>query len=286
MNISTIDLYNSYCDLEAKKGLNNYLANVVVDSMPPKLLSSIWAPWQANLFKLIVPLIESACGYTKADKKALYVTAGRGHSKTSMVGMFLNWALCYSKRNISACVAAATWDQAAILLERMRAEASHNPYLNITFGSKGAKGPMGKLDVLSSDHHSVSGRLDDIIIADELVWHTSDDLFNILMSGRHKRKDSVVIITTNSGYTETWQYDLYLMAKTSPNWILHEVPAFSAKWMDTKAIQDDKVLLPPSVFARLHLNQWVNQQEYNGFVSRPQIEACIDPNLYYKIKGE
>ncbi len=282
--MNDLEVYYALAGLESKT-LAGYINHVVTDARPPKRLKGIIEPWQRTLYDLLTPPFELATGHRNTAKRAAFVTAPRGHSKTSTVGQLLNWSLCYAKRPITATAAAADKDQANILLERMKAEASHNPYLDLTFKAHQVIGPTGTLDIISSDAPTSSGRLDDIIVFDELVWWKKRDLFDVLLSGRNKRPDSALVIISNSGVLGTWQHDLWKAAQSSPGWITHEVPAFAASWIDRQAVEEDRKLLLPSMFKRLHLNTWVDEAEENAFATRSQIEACIDRSFSYCTSG-
>lgn len=285
--MNDLELYDALAN-KSSATLQGYLDYVIVDSRPPRRLKLIMESWQLALYGLLTPLFESACGGPKSERRAAFVVAPRGFSKTSTQAQLLNWALCYSKRPITATAAAADRDQAQILIDRMRKEASHNRWLakQLHFKNYQVTGPTGVLDVVSSDAPTATGRLDDILVMDELTSWKKRDLFDVLMSGRNKRRDSIAVIISNAGMMNTWQHDVWQMAHGSGQWITHEVPAFSASWLDKQAIEDDRKLLLVSTFRRMHENVWVSANEEAGFLSRQEIEACIDPLLFRKEYAE
>lgn len=282
-----IELYDLLAE-KSSETLPGFLDYFIADSRPPKRLKRIIEPWQSVLYGLLIPLFESAAGHRgDLERKAAYVTAPRGHAKTSMLAQMAAWSLCFAKRPISITVAASDKEQSHIFLDRLAKEASHNPWLakRLKIRNFQVYGPTGVLTVISSDAPSSSGKLDDITLLDEICWWKKKELFDVLMSGRNKRKDGIFIVISNAGTTESWQYELFKSAQKSSNWITHEVPPFSATWLDKAAIEDDRNMLLPSLYRRLHQNIWTNLQEECGFVTREQIEACVNYTRQSGYKG-
>ncbi len=273
-----VQLYDQLAEKSAVT-LEGYLKFLIVDSRPPARLNKIVEPWQRDLYNLLTPLFESAAGHrTDIDCKAAFITAARGHAKTSMLAQLCIWSLCFSRRPLNITVAASDKEQSHIFLDRIAKEAAHNSWLStkLKIHNFNVVGPTGHLSIISSDAPSSSGKLDDITICDEVCWWKKRDLMDILMSGRAKRKDGVFIVISNSGCLDTWQYELLQTAKQSTRWVTHEVPPFSASWLDRAAIEDDKKILLPSLYRRLHENVWIDPAEENQFITREQIEACVN----------
>jgi hypothetical protein len=264
---------------QSKAGLQGYLDNLIIDSRPPARLKKLLTknPWEGELLQLLIPLFEAASGFGDAEKRCAYITAPRGHSKTSILAMLCNWALVYSKHPISIVAAAADRDQAQILISRCKAEAKGNPWLKdqLHFKHYEVLGPQGVLTACASDAPSSSGMLCDLHICDELTWHAKRDLFDILYSGKDKRRQGCFIIISNAGEKGTWQHDLWESSKKSPCWVCHEVPPMSASWLDEALIEEQRATLPLSLFRRLHLNIWTTPGEDNAFVSRDQLAPCM-----------
>src|SRR4051794_29783893 len=99
--LESIQLYDKLAFLESKQSIENYIKRIVVDSHPPRRLKHIIKPWQMDLYKVLIPLFEAAAGFPiTTDKKAAFITAGKGSSKTSMIAQLVSWVLCFAKRKI------------------------------------------------------------------------------------------------------------------------------------------------------------------------------------------
>ena len=281
------DLVERYLSLLAEsesQRWDGYLKHLTIDSRPPGPFRP--EPWQQQIYNLLGPLFETAAGIVHEPVRQIFIVAPKGSSKTSTTAQGLNWLLNFAKRPVFAVAAASDADQAAILLQRMQEEARHNPFLKLKFSRRHVTGPKGTLEVLTSDAPSASGHLPDLIVCDEVTFWRRRDLADMLFAARDKRQDCVVVVIGNAGVKNTWQHDLWLAAQSSPRWITHAVPAFSATWMDQEAIKDQAKTLLPALYKRLHLNQWVDMTEECGYVTREQIEKCLDKTLSYKTQGD
>lgn len=277
-----LELYDALAERHSRKSLRGYLDYVVVDSRPHRRrFKHTKDPWQTDLFEALIPAIDYATGATTEydGPRAFFVVMGRGHAKTSTVAMILNRSLAYAANPIAAIAAAGDKDQAAILLERMQAEAKANPWLNrhLRHNNYDVHGPMGHLRVLSSDAGGAAGHHADVIIVDEITFHKKRDLFDMLFSGRHKRPNCVFIVIGNAGIKGTWQHQVYQEAKADPTtWKVLEVPAFSASWLDREEIEKDRKTMLPGFFKRVHLNEWVDDGSDQPYLERSVVEACVD----------
>jgi len=281
-----IELYDAIAYLESQQSLRNYIDRIVVDSRPPQRLKHIIEPWQNNLYNVLIPLFEAAAGFPRTTNQlACFITAGKGSSKTSTIAQLVSWALCFSKRPISAICAAADKEQAAILLDRIERETAHNSWMQLDIRNYEVQGPTGNLKVLSSDSSTCQGYIPDLIVCDELTFWKKRDLCDALLSGRNKRKDCVFIILSNAGILGTWQYKIWQQAGESPNWIQYAVPSFSANWMSKEAIEEDRKMLLPALYKRLYLNEWADPGVDNGYLTLEQLQTCVDQNWSYQTKG-
>lgn len=249
--------------------LREFLNNWWIDSSPPKTFSDA-EEWQKKRLLKKEDWFNYLAGFEPKPQWPRFwlEVAPRGHDKTSHIGRVLIWFLLFC-RNKHAVVAAADADQAAIVKARMLSECKLNKLDSLIFQSKKilCQETESSVSIISADAPSAYGRLDDLIIMDELTHWPSQDLFVTLFSGAIKRPDCLVMILTNAGYVGTWQYDLYMKAKEG-NWEVTELP-FSASWMKPKDIE---VFLPWIEARRLLYNEWVST--VGGFLAE-DISSCI-----------
>lgn len=280
-----ITAYNQVASQQSKT-LKGYFEWLVIDSETPSRFKSAAKPFQWELVNLLGPLFEAVSEGKPLTQNKVYITAGRGSSKTSLLAMLLNWALNFSKRKLMCYGAAADLDQARLLLQRMKAEAQHNPYLKLHFRNYHVTGPTGELTILSSDAPTSSGLLGDVYVIDEVTYWKKPDLFDMLFSGSEKRTNSLFLIISNSGNTDSWQFRLWQLAVSSPRWLAYEVPAFSADWMNLESIKEQEKILIPAQYKKLHLNRWISLAEDCGYVSKSQMLSCVNHELSPRSKGD
>lgn len=143
----------------------------------------------------------------------------RGHDKTTGLARICNWVLAFSRKPIEIVAAAADFDQAALLVESMAAEARLNPWLakRIVYGAKRIKGPGGVLKILTADSATSFGLRADLVVCDEVTHWKKRDLWDTLWSGRQKRPGSVFVVITNGGTLGSWQHDIVEQVKLDNN---------------------------------------------------------------------
>ena len=266
--------------LDSSRSLEKFLGHIVIDCRPePRRWCEIKEDWQYDLTKPIVPAIENICGIRSdySGPRNFFYVLPRGHDKTGLIGRIATYAASFAKRPIICATAASTRQQARLLLESMEREIGENSWLspNLEINRNVISGPGGKIEVLSSEAGSSSGRIDDIVILDELTFWENQDLFNVLYSGRAKRPQSVFIIITNAGLKGSWQYDLYNTAKHSERWHFHESPAKTmlASWMTEEDIEDIRSVITPGFARRVIDNEWIEATE------NPALEGRLEGNL-------
>jgi hypothetical protein len=210
----------------------------------------------------------------------------RGHDKTSFIARMMNWVLCYSKRKHLRCIIAAKdSEQAGLLKDCMQTEATLNPWFGekLTFFQKTVWGPSGKLTIATADALGLFGHAIDLFVMEEIThWEDvmGQKVWNALWSGREKRQSSVLVIISNAGYIDTWQHKIFVEAKNQPRrWYIYEAPGPIASWMDREAIEDDMKMLPPGEARRLIGNQWVDPAEVGAYLTKPEVQACVDESI-------
>ncbi len=75
------------------------------------------------------------------------------------------------------------------------------------------------------------------------------------------------------------------MAKSSPYWYVYEAPHRLASWMSDERINDLRRMLPRGLAKRLYDNIWVDAAEDCQFVTREEVQACVDNALVYRNRG-
>lgn len=265
-------------------GIVPYLNQIKIDSRPePRLFREISDPWQWSLVKetglsgALENLTHVNQEYT--GPRYFWFTMPRGHDKTGLLGRLANWCLAYSKTNLEAIAAAVDREQASFLLDSMQVEARLNPWLsrNLYFKHNEVKGqPYTRLRILAADAKSTYGAKADLLICDELTQWPRRDMWDALVSGRDKRRGSVMIVITNAGIRGTWQHEALEVAKKSRFWRVYEAPGPICTWQSEEERNEARQLLIPQIARRVYDNEWLDPGEGCGYITRAEAQACED----------
>ena len=287
LNPATLRAHTALVIRQSENSLADYLGHVVIDARPePVCWGQCIEPWQQHIVEPMLPAIEHLaglrCNYT-GPRSFLYVLP-RGHDKTGVIGRLCNWVIAFARQPINAVAAASTQEQAAILLDSMKAELRLNSWLQSRLKPRNymIQGPGGKLRVIAADANHSSGLKCDLIVCDELTFWAKRDLFDVLYSGREKRPESVFIVITNAGLRGSWQWDLLCRAKSEPrHWHVFEAPLGRtlASWMTAERIAAVRAMIPSSHARRVLDNAWIDATEH-PLLSWELIQPCVADCLW------
>jgi len=274
-------------DRAARATFPGYLKAVVADSRPdPRKFGKIAEPWQWSRAASLGPAIESICRVPHRPRydgpPNFWFGYSKGHDKTGFIARTFNYVLGYARRPLTLYACAEDRDQAKLIRDAMKRELDLNPWLaaRVQVNNYEAFGVDNgsKLEILASDSDSAQGKTPDIMVFDEITHWSDEEFFDAMYSARNKRPGSIVVVLTNAGIKNTWQWELRNQAAASPRWKFFEQPerVMLASWMDAKAIAEDRKLLIPSEAARLLDNRWIDPGEANGYLLLADCEACHD----------
>jgi hypothetical protein len=225
-------------------------------------------PWQRDDFAAIDPGLQR-CNGRKPDAEGLsraYLERGRGHSKTTDLAIMSIWALAFATRPIRGYCFAADRDQAALLKDAMATICRLNPWLaaildvqkNLVVNiAKDHPGEGGQLEIFTSDVASSYGILPDLIIADELVhWEGDGSLWHSIISSAAKRSNCLLVVITNAGFIDSWQWAVREAARLDEAWYFSRLDGPRASWLTPARLAEQRRMLPAIAYARLWENQW------------------------------
>ncbi len=233
-----------------------------------KRLGSVMDPWQRKDFASIDPALRRCTGLAPKSKPRMraYLERARGHSKTTDLAIVCTYALAFAQRPLRGYAYAADKDQARLLRDAMQTILRLNPWLSqilrvdahrVVNIATGHPGEDSALEVVSSDVGSSFGILPDLIIADELThWQGDGGLWHSIISSAAKRSSCLLMVITNAGFGDTWQWETREAIKDDPNWVFSRLDGPKASWMTKQRLEEQRRLLPPVAFARLWLNEW------------------------------
>ncbi|MGC1274347.1 MAG: terminase large subunit [Planctomycetaceae bacterium] len=247
--------------------------------------------WQRADFAAIDPALMLCNGRAKADESVrsrAFIERPRGHSKTTDLAVTCVYALAFATRPIRGYCYAADRDQAALLKDAMATICRLNPWLGeildvqkgcVTNVANGHPGQGGTLTIEASNVASSYGILPDLIIADELShWEGDGSLWHSLISSAAKRSTCLLVVITNAGFTDSWQWAVRESARADDEaWYFTTLDGPHASWMTEKRLAEQRRMLPAVAFARLWLNQWSSG---GGDALTPEdIEAAFHDDL-------
>lgn len=223
---------------------------------------------------------EAAADFQLEDAEAIfdetgplwhYLTRPRGGSKTSdTAGFCLGWLAAEAKANQRGYVVAISEEQATELTDAAAGFVGRTPILSDYIGVEartlyGANGATVR--VLTSDGSSAFGKGRDtgLIVLDEFAqWPETRKMHRLwvaMISATQKTPGLKMIILTSAGEPGHPSYDVLKTAKSDPeHWRVSETPG-PVPWVSQSALEGQRKLLSDSEFARLHLNQWTEDED-------------------------
>jgi len=238
--------------------------NIETDAGSQRLVG-VLDPWQAADFSLLDngwagmvhrnPLLDGAI-------HRAYLERPRGHSKTTDLAVMTSWALFAARRQISGIAVAADKEQAALLRDAIERLVFLNPwlaeFLDVQRLLVRNRITHSELSILSSDAAGGYGQTPDFVIADELTHWKSIEQWVTHFSSAAKRARCVMVVISNAGLGQgvSWQWRVREACRTSADWYFSRIDGPQASWLGEKVLAEQRLMLPPSAYRRLWLNQW------------------------------
>ncbi len=267
-----------------------------IDPASEKLFGDIAEPWQAADFAALDAAWCDVAGITpsvrggdasQTNLRRAWIERPRGHAKTGDMAVQIAWALLFAKRPLRGIAAAADLDQAGLIADAVRTLTLANPGLCdvLRFRQTAIENPANgsRLDLISSDIASSFGLTPDFIICDELCHWPQDGLWHSLASAAAKKPHCLLTVLTNAGAGRGWQWQVREMARTRSDWYFSTLDGPQAPWIRPADLDEQRALLPPSVYDRLWNNRW--QDASGDFVTAAEVAACRDERLVERSRG-
>jgi len=188
--------------------------------------------------------------------------AHRGAAKSTTAVLIALGRLLQSPLPIRTIILSTDLDAGKVLVRIARVLTLLNPTLGKELRIQQSKivreRTGGEIEVMSSDAASFYGQLPDLIICDELShWPpAAARLWQAVASTLPKRSDLELLVLSNSGWTDSWQYPIFQQFETTPWCWCNRVEGF-APWIDSHQLEVQRRLLPESAYRRLWQNEWV-----------------------------
>jgi phage terminase large subunit-like protein len=244
--------------------------------------------WQKKILDKIFNRRQKRDSNLRYYKTALIMIPKKNGKSTLSAGVGL-WSLFYDDPNPEVYIVAGDQDQSKIIFKKIVDALRRNNTLyervNITANLIERKDGRGFLRAVSSDAPTLHGINPSVVIFDELWNQTSEDLFTAV-SLPPTRKNPLMFIITYAGYDkDSLLYRLYKDGADGSNrrmFFFHSQKNLSS-WVGKEYLEEQKKILHPVEYARLHECRWVDSVDQ--FFSSSDVDACIDSNLTQQLKG-
>jgi phage terminase large subunit-like protein len=164
----------------------------------------VYEPWQCWVFMNIYGFQDPRTGFRRFRTAYLEVARGNGKSVLASISGLYSLSLDNPKGNEVSCFA-TTSNQARIVLDSSRAMARGNKSFLKATGTEVLAHCIKHdrsnsiMRARSSDHGSLDGLNDALSIIDEL-HAVSQSLYDVVVSGLKKRRDSLLLCITTAGF--------------------------------------------------------------------------------------
>ena len=272
----------------ARGAPKRFREQIIVEEHATKKFSQVMQSWQAEDFAALDDGWLQLAGLpAKKPLQLAYLERPRGHSKTTDMAVQLAWILQNSKTCVEGLAAAADLDQGKLIRNAIERIAKLNPrfcdLLEFRQHAVFNRETGSRLTIISSDVQSSWGLLPDFVICDELSHWEKPDLWYSLLSSAAKKPNCLLMVLTNAGVGRGWQWDVREAARKSERWHFSSLQGCQAPWIKPEWLEEQRQLLPETVFDRLWNNAW--QMSDGGFVSLDEAEACRDETLREQDQG-
>ncbi len=208
-----------------------------------------------------------------------FLTRGRGGSKTTdLAAVTVAWLLAMAEPGARAYGAAADRGQAALLVDAIRGYVARTEGLAgaVRVDAWKASVPSGAtFEALAADGPGAYGLRPSLLVTDELAqWGDTPgprQLWEALVSSMPKVPGAKLAVLTTAGSPSHWSYKVLEGARASPAWRVSEW-AGPVPWVSETALAEQRRLLTPSQYARLHLNIWTEAED--SLATRDDVLAC------------
>lgn len=226
-----------------------------------KPLGKCLDPWQQADFAALDPAWQAVVGHSQQSAiQRAWLERPRGHSKTQDIAVSVLWALFASRRSLVGVAASGDKDQAGLLRDACDRLCRLNPWLSAVLevqASKVANKHTGsELRILTSDAPTSYGLTPDFIVADEITHWAKRDLWNSLLSSAAKRRHCLLLVISNAGFGDSWQWETRQAVQSDRAWYFSRLDGPQASWITADRLAEQRRLLPDIAYRRLWENQW------------------------------
>lgn len=271
----------------------------------------VYNPWQKWVWMNVMGFKMKDTGFRRF--RTAHIEIGRGAGKSAMASQCALYFLALDNPNGNQISTVATKkEQARIVLDSARAMArkskSYLQHTGVKVLAHSIVHPQSNslVRAMSSDHSGLDGLNDVLAVCDEL-HAMKKSVFEVIVSGMSKRKDSLLLCITTAGHdVHSVGYEQSAYAKKVALEEVDNDQFFSAVYtldenddwadervwikanpnlglsvdLDSLRAKVEKALVTPSDIANIkikHMNMWISEAQ--AFFDLKEWDKCVDPSL-------
>ncbi len=228
----------------------------------------VMAEFQRERFAEIIPAVVAVAKGEEPPIGRYWWEATKGASKDSDLACCILWLLAFSQRtSLTIQVGADDRGQANELRKAARDILLLNPWLASRIVIQNwllkCDGTNRECEILSTDSTGSHGARPDVLVVNELSHISNQTFAQTLMDNASKMPHGLVVIATNAGLVQTWQYEWREAARESKRWIFNK-RSEPAPWIDSEEMKDARKRNTLSRFNRLWKGIWASGNDGQG----------------------
>lgn len=239
----------------------------------------VWVDFQVEMFQVISPCLKAVASGRKPPYRGFWLERTKGGSKDSDVGLCLLWLLLFSPRPLLMEAGADDQDQAMETYKAMQDVARLNDWIGqrLTFqkGKIFCRATASCLEFLTTDTHGEAGGTHGsrpaLTVCNELSHVGSKAFVQTMLDNARKLPQNLIIICTNAGNRNTWQWEWREKYHRNPRWWFQKLEK-PAPWIASEDIEDAKISNTTARLNRLWFGRWALEGDA---LDAADVEACI-----------
>ncbi len=252
---------------EAKRHPSGFRKNLFIESSGEIVrFESCLDPWQRADFEALDEAWMSCAHVSNRRplKRRGYLERPRGHSKTTDVAVMVLWALVAAPVKIVGYAAAASEEQAELIVQSAERIQRVNPWLSGLIKIQSGKiintETGSTCTVVPAKANVIYGQAPNFVIADELTHWTDRSVWSALYSGTAKVPTSIAVVISNAGYGKgrSWQWKEREKIRQDPAWYFASLKGPQATWLSQEDLEEQRRVLEDEEYQRLWLNRWLS----------------------------
>lgn len=203
----------------------------------------IMASFQRERFAAINPALVAVANGKKPEIGRHFWEATKGCSKDTDLAVCLLWLLAFTRRPLVCQVGAADQEQADELRLAAKAIVGLNPWLAEVVAIQASEIVCKRTDstctIIAADVAGSHGSRPDVLVINELSHISRREAAENWRDNAAKVNRGLVILATNAGYENSWQFTWREEARTSPRWHFHQW-AQPSPWIDPEEVAESE----------------------------------------------